>query len=383
VRITAQLIEARSDTHLWSETYERTLDDIFAIQNEIAAAVVEELKPALLGDTPLADQIDPEAFALYLQAMYFSQRGTAEAYQQSLALLQQVVAIAPNYARAWRGIGANYINQVGRNLIAVDVGSALAREAIEVALSLDPGSALAHSSVAWMEMTYDGDLETAADHFEYALSLEPANLVVILESADLMKKLGRLDECIKLLEHVSSRDPVNPTTHSNLGTAYLWAGRFDEAIASHRTALTLSPERFRVHYRIGEALLLKGEPEAALEEIMQEPMEGFLLIGQAMAYHALGRAVEADAALNALIEKYERDAPYNIAYIYAFRGEADNAFAWLDKAVEYRDPGLQNVGVNILFASLYDDPRWLPFLERFGKSPEQLAEIQFTVALHE
>lgn len=383
VRVTAQLIDARSDTHLWSETYERTLGDIFAIQNEIAAAVVEALKLTLLGDTPLADQIDPEAFALYLQAMYFSQRGTAAAYGQSVALLKQVVAIAPNYARAWRGLGANYINQVGRGLISVDEGSALAREAIDITLSLDPDNALAHSSLGWMAMTYDGDLEAAARHFEHALSLEPTNPVVMLESADLLKKLGRLDECISLLEYVSRRDPVNPTTHSNLGTAYLWAGRFDEAIASIRTTLTLSPARFRVHYRIGEALLLKDEPEAALVEIMQEPMEGYQLIGQAMAYHALGQTAEADRALESLIEKYERDAPYNIAYIYAFRGEADTAFTWLDKAVQYKDPGLQNVGVNILFANLHDDPRWLPFLERFGKSPRKLASIEFNVKLPE
>ena len=134
---------------------------------------------------------------------------------------------------------------------------------------------------------------------------------------------------------------------------------------------------------IGEALLHKGEPEAALEEIMLEPMEGFLLIGQALAYHALGQTAEADLALESLIEKYERDAPYNIAYIYAFRGEADNAFPWLAKAVQYKDPGLQNVDVNILFANLYDDPRWLPFLEQIGKAPEKLATIGFEVTLPE
>lgn len=383
VRITAQLIEARSDTHLWSATYDRTLDDIFAIQNEIAAAVVDALKPTLLGHTPLADQIDPGAYALYLQASYLSNRGNAVAYEQSIALLKQVLAIAPNYARAWRGLASNYINQVGNGLLSVDEGSALARETTNMALLLDPDNALAHSSLAWIAMTYDGDLEAAAEHFEYALSLEPANPVIIMESGELMLKLGRLDDAISLLEYVSNRDPVNPTIHSNLGTAYLWDGRFDDAIASMHTSLTLSPGRFRAHYRIGEALLHKGEPEAALEEIMSETMEGFRLIGQAMAYHALGRAAEAEAALTTLIEKYEQVAPYNIAYVYAFRGEADNAFAWLDKAMSHNDPGLLNAGVNNLFASLYDDPRWLQFLERLGKSPAKLAAIEFKVTLPE
>jgi TolB-like protein/DNA-binding winged helix-turn-helix (wHTH) protein/Flp pilus assembly protein TadD len=383
VRITAQLIEARSDTHLWAATYDRTLNDIFAIQNEIAAAVVDALKLTLLGDALMADQIDPEAFALYLRAMYLGNRGEAEAYEQAIALLKNVLAISPNYARAWRGLAANYINQVGSGLRTVDEGYALAREATNHALSLDPNNALAQGSLGWIAMTYDGDLQTAARQLEYALSLEPTNPVNLLASGELMLKLGRLDEAISLWEHVSNRDPVNPTSHSNLCTAYLWAGRFDEAIASMRTALTLSPGRFRAHYRIGEALLHKGQPEAALEEIMKEPMKGFRLIGQAMAYHTLGRAAKAEAALTELIDKYEQAAAYNIAYVFAFRGEADRAFAWLNKAFQYKDPGLLNIVVNNLFANLYDDPRWLPFLESIGMSSAQLDAIEFEVRLPE
>jgi len=381
VRITAQLIDARSDAHLWSATYDRTLDDIFAVQNEIATAVVEALKVELLGNAIPARQIDPEAFALYLQAMYLGSRGKAETYQQGLELLKQVLAMAPDYAKAWRGLATNYINQVGIGLRDVDEGYALAREAARQALSLDPEDALAHDTLGWIAMTYDRDLAAAARHFETALSLDRTNLTVILDSGELLLKLGRLDETISLWEYVSTRDPVNPTTHSNLGTAYVWAGRFDEAIASMRTALTLSPGRFRAHYRIGEALLLKGDPEGALQEIMNESMEGFRLIGQAMVYHALGRAIEADAAMTRLIDRYEEAAAYNIAYVYAFRGASDHAFSWLDKAVQYNDPGLLNIAVNSLFESLYGDPRWLPFLQSIGKSPAQLQAIHFAVAL--
>ena len=381
VRITAQLIDARSDTHLWSATYDRTLDDIFAVQNEIATAVVDALKIELLGSPPPARQIDPEAFALYLQAMYLGSRGKADTYERGLELLKQVLAIAPDYAKAWRGLATNYINQVGIGMRNVDEGYALAREAASQALSLDPGDALAHDTLGWIAMTYDRDLAAAARHFETALSLDRANLTVILDSGELLLKLGRLDETISLWEYVSIRDPVNPTTHSNLGTAYVWAGRFDEAIASMRTALTLSPGRYRAHYRIGEALLHKGDPEGALKEIMNESMEGFRLIGQAMACHALGRATEADAALTWLIDRYEEAAAYNIAYVYAFRGESDQAFQWLDRAAQYNDPGLLNIAANSLFASLYDDPRWLPFLQSIGKSPEQLRAIHFEVAL--
>jgi TolB-like protein/Flp pilus assembly protein TadD len=381
VRVTVQLIDGPADSHVWSATYDRTLDDIFTIQDEIAAAVVAALKLELLGGPPRSDQIDPGAFALYLQAMYLGNQGKAEAYEQAIALLQRVIEIAPGYARAWRGLAANYINQVGSGLRTVEEGYAMASEATRNALALDPGDALAHASLGWIAMTYDGDLASAARHFEHALSLEPANYVIVMDSAELMHRLGRLEEAIELLEYVSIRDPVNPTSHGNLSTAYLWAGRFDAAIAAMRTALTLSPGRFRAHYRIGEALLLLGDPEAALEEMQDESMEGFRLIGEALAYHSLGQGALADAALTSLIEKYERHAAYNIAYVYAYRGDADLAFDWLEKAVTLRDPGLPNIVSNIMFRALHDDPRWLPFLEAIGKSPEQLQAIDFSISL--
>ena len=129
------------------------------------------------------------------------------------------------------------------------------------------------------------------------------------------------------------------------------------------------------------ALLLKGDAQGALAEIEQETSEIWKMIGLPMAYHALGRKADSDAALAALIAKYEKDAPYNIAYVYAFRGEADKAFAWLDKAVEYGDPGLGEIVTENLFDKIHADPRWLPFLRKVGKAPEQLAKIEFKVTL--
>ena len=129
------------------------------------------------------------------------------------------------------------------------------------------------------------------------------------------------------------------------------------------------------------ALLLKGDAKGALAEIEQETSEAWKMIGLPMAYHALGRKADSDAALAALIAKYEKDGPYNIAYVYAFRGEADQAFEWLDKAVEYGDPGLGEIVTENLFDNIHADPRWLPFLRKIGKAPEQLAKIKFKVTL--
>jgi tetratricopeptide (TPR) repeat protein len=139
--------------------------------------------------------------------------------------------------------------------------------------------------------------------------------------------------------------------------------------------------RGSTQFIIGKALLLNGEPETALAAMQGESLEVFRLIGLPMAYHALGQAAESDAALAELIEKYEGEAAYGIAYVMAFRGEADRAFEWLDKAVEDNNPGLAEILSNILFANIHDDPRWLSFLESIGKSPEQLAAIEFNVTL--
>ncbi len=145
--------------------------------------------------------------------------------------------------------------------------------------------------------------------------------------------------------------------------------------------LSLAPGRGDAHAQISSALLLKGDAQGALAEIEQETSEVWKMIGLPMAYHALGRKADSDAALAALIAKWEKDASFNIAYVYAYRGEADKAFAWLDKAVEYSDPGLGEIVTENLFDKIRTDPRWLPFLRKIGKAPDQLAKIEFKVTL--
>ncbi len=382
VRITAQLIKVDGDVHLWSETFDRSLDNIFAIQDEIAAAVVAHLKVTLLGDAPMVRETDPEAYALYLQGRHLSHRNTAGALEQAFTLLRQALVIDPDNAAAWVELGALYAHQLNLGLRPIAEGYTLSREAINKALAIDPEFAPAHGSLGMIAMFYDNDLAAAAQHFERALLLEPANSDIIANSAILTALLGRLDESIALAKFVVARDPVNPSAHSGLGVLYAFAGRWDESIASYSTALTLSPGRGGAHYHVGIALLFKGELNAALEAMQLED-SSWGMIGLPLAYHALGRAGESEAALAELIEQYEQGAAFNIAYVLAYRGEADRAFQWLDKAVQYKDSGLAQIRDTHLFANIHDDPRWLPFLERIGKSPEQLAAIEFKVSLPE
>ena len=380
VRITAQLIQVDTDTHLWSQTYDRSLDNIFSIQDEIASAVVTKLKLTLLGEAPVVRETDPQAYALYLQSRHLRLQRTAEAFDEAITLLQQALAIDPDYAAAWVQLGAVYTSQADIGLRPIDEGYTLAREAMYKALAIDPDSATAHAGLGFIALAYDNNLDAAARHLERALQLEPANTDIIRRAASLTTSLGRLDEAIALAEFVVSRDPVNPAGLSNLGLYYASAGHWDEAISSYRTALQLSPGLSGARNNIGQALMLKGEPQAALESIQLEDSI-WRMIGLPMAYHALGRTFESDAALAELIDQYAEDAAYNIAYVLAYRGESDRAFEWLDKAVQLQDPGLPEILRERLFSDLHDDPRWLPFLERIGYSPGQLAAIEFKVTL--
>ncbi len=383
VRITGQLIQAEDGYHLWSETYDRTLDDIFAIQDEIAAEVVTQLKITLLGAVPVVTETDPGSYALYLQARHLGRQGTVGAFEQSVALYQQSLAIAPDYTAAWDGLAAVYIAQTEKGKLPIEEGYALAREAIGKALAIDRDFAKGYARLGFLAAAFDGDLAMAARQLERGLELDPTDLDILGDAAYLATSLGHLDEAIVLQEHVLARDPLNVRGQWRMGYYYLYAGRLDDAIASLSTALRLSPGHIGTQQIKGIVLLEKGEPEAALAAMQEESEEDWRQIGLVMAYHALGRAAESDAALAKSIEMAEQTAAYNIAFTLAFRGEADRAFQWLDKAVQYNDPGLSMITSSPMFANIRVDPRWLPFLESIGKSPEQLAAIKFNVTLPE
>lgn len=382
VRITVQLIEASSDTHLWSGTYDRNLDDIFAIQDEIASAVVDELKVMLLGDeAPVSKKINAEAYTLYLQARHLGSQGTAVATERSIDLYKQALAVDPGYTAAWAGLANSYLNLYLHGQLTRKESARLAREASRQALALDPNHAPALAHLSRIALTYDRDLATAARHLQHALALEPANSDILHRTIVLAYRLGRMDDAIRVGRYAIDRDPANPESHYYLGFAYLWARRLDEAITSFRTALTLSPNYTSAHYRIGVALLLKGESLKALQEMQKEQHDAKHLEGLTIAHHALGQADKSDAALSELIERFEHNSAYNIAYMFAYRGENDQAFIWLDKAAQYRDSGLTQIANQPEFESIHPDSRWLPTLKQIGVSPEQLARIEFKVLL--
>ncbi len=378
VRINAQLVQVADGYHLWSETYDRTLDDVFAIQDDIAAEVVAQLRINLFGSAPVAKEIDPRAYALFLQARHLSRHGTSESYTQSIALYKQALEIDASYIAAWDGLAAVYCDQTDRGQRPVVEGFRLAREATGKALELDPNLAAGHARLSLIANNHDGDIEAAARHLETALILDSTDMDLLSEATAFAVSLGRMDVAIKLQEYLLIRDPINARNHRRMAVCYLFSNRPDDAIASFNTALALSPGMLGANQFMGIAFLLKREPKTALETVLKEDLS-WRRIGLALVYHALGKKAESDAALAEAIENSSKTAAYNIAYAYAFRAEADLAFEWLEKALQYKDPGLAQIIVNPMFANIHNDPRWLPFLESINRSPIQLAAIQFEI----
>ncbi|MGI9199637.1 MAG: tetratricopeptide repeat protein [Woeseiaceae bacterium] len=381
IRITAQLIDAHRDTHIWSETYDRKRDDIFLVQDEIAAQVVKQLEIELLEAAPSVNATNSEAYDLVLQARYLHRQSTPEALTKAIELFNRAVEVDPEYASAWAGLALEYMSQADQALLPFEESYVLAREAANRALSLDPENVAAHRGLGWIARNYDGDYATAARHYERALAMEPSNIDSVSTAAFMAMSLGRIDQAVELAEFMITRDPVSAMGNTELGLFYLYAGRLDDAIASFRTALTLSPDYIGAHYQIGLALLLKDEPQAALLEFAKEPDNIWQFIGMAMAHHAVGDTSAADATQQVIIEDYADVAAFNIAYVVAYRNEADQAFSWLERAVEMNDPGLTELIIHPFLANLHSDERWPAFLTDLSLAPEQLDAIAFDAVI--
>jgi TolB-like protein/Tfp pilus assembly protein PilF len=382
VRISAQLVDAATETQRWSQTWDRKLDDVFAIQDEIAAAVTGQLRITLLGAAPTTKPIDPQAYALILQAQALLDRVNPKNMEQAVELNRQALAIAPNESRAWTGLARAYMNQTLLGVLPPQRGAELARQATSKALQADPTNAAAYAVLGRVAGDVDFDLAAAARYYHHALDLEPGNLGAINGSAILLTAMGRVDEAASLQEYRVAHDPANPVAHHNLGVARYMARRWEAAIDAERTALRLSPEFTGAHGSIGNSLLVgKADAAGALKEYEAETDESNRLCDLPLALHALGRAQEADTALQVCIDRFGAEQPGNMPLIYAYRGQADAAFEWLEKSAAAHDSLISYIVAEPLLDRLRDDPRWLPFLRKVGYAPEQLAKIEFKVTL--
>ena len=382
VRITAQLIRATQDVHEWSETFDRELDDIFAIQDEIAVAVVDALKLTLIGAAPpQVLKTDPHSYALYLKGVHFLRQLDSDGLVQAEAVVNEALASDPGYAPAWNLLGMVHCRHTDMGDLSTSEGATRARAAFDKALAIDADSAEAHTWLGWVAMAYDRDFSTAARHYQRALTLQPGNGEALGMAVLLALNLGRLDTAVSLGKRALVRDPMNLRAHRYLAAAYYAAGREAEAEQCYRQALTLAPDYISGHYRLGRVLLVQGDAQAGMEAMRREKHPAFRLTGLALAHHALGQNAESDAALGSLQSDWSKEAASQIAEVYAYRSETEAAFEWLRTAFDQKDAGLSQLKLNRMFVSLRDDPRWQELLNQLGLADDQLSLIPFEIPL--
>ncbi len=366
VRITAQLIKADDGYHLWSETYDRTLENIFAVQDEIAVAVVDALKITLLGAAPVTKAVNPDAYALYLQGRYFYSQRSEQNWQKASEAYQAAIDIDPAYAAAWAGLAFSVVQQAGFGYIEYEPGVAKAFAAAQHAVELDPALALGWVSLSQVQAGYLWDWNASLESAERALELAPANTDVLIQTAEITAMLGQFDRSLGASQAAVELDPLNLAAISQLASAYSFAGRLEEAEQQMRRLISLNPNYASGHSSYTFILLRMGRLDEALEMADKEVEDVWRSLSKSLILFSLGRKAEADAELQRYIDKFHEFWSYQIAEIYAWRNEPDNAFKWLEAALAYRDPGLANILWDQLFSNLHFDPRWEPFVDKVG-----------------
>lgn len=319
----------------------------------------------MLGKEAKATETSPEAYALYLQARHFRNLGTVDGSNQAETLIKQALEIAPGYAPAWVELGWAYSQQTGMfGLRTYAEGNDLARKAFQQALAVDPQYGRAYAGLANVAKNYDHDFVMAAAHLEQALKLNPGDSDILGIVAWQHMELGRVDEAINLYRQSVALDPL--AGHGSLGIALYYAERLDEASESLRMAVSLNPENVYAQYRLALVLIVQGDAAAALTIAKSLRDDGWRLAATALVQHALDDDKASNAALDEMIERFSADMAFQVAMVYAFRGEIDNAFDWLEQAYENRDTGIVRLLIEPLLTTLHDDPRWEPLLDKVG-----------------
>ena len=369
LRVTAQLIRAENGYHLWSETYDRELNDIFKIQDEIAAAVVAALKVTLLGSrapraTPTANT---EAYTLYLQAQALGANAAQLAdLERVIGLVKRALELDPRFAGAW-ALLAGYRAQTWSYYTHGDYQRVLdeARHFAQRALELDPTLPDAHLAMAGI-LIHQWDWGSAMSEINQALALDPGNADASGYAAEIALVKGRSKEAVELAQKLVARDPLAAWNYGTLGNALLVSGRPAEAETAWRRAVDLAPTMSQLRFCFAWALLALHKPAAALDQMTQEVDERYRDVGLALALDALGRKEEADRALAAAKAKYARVVEYPIAAVYANRNDPDQAFKWLDLACDLHDGWTWWIPWDPLLKGLRADPRYRVLLRKIN-----------------
>jgi serine/threonine protein kinase/TolB-like protein len=371
IRVTAQLIKGSDGSHLWSQTYDRDLTDVFRVQDDICGTVASALHAALSADPRAnpAPERNIEAYNAFLRGWYFYQRATQEDLKKSVAAYREALRLDPGYARAWAELARAYVRQGNWQWATVEDAYGRARDAALHALAIEPNQALAHRMLGYVYWDYDLNRDAGQAEFKKSRELDPSDADALSALTVVALAFGRIDEAIELKRRNAEADPLNALMLDDLASLYLDAGRPADAERAVRKALALDPAYTGGHCSLGMMLLARGQPELALQEMLRENDQVARAGCVPFAYWALGRTAEADAAVALLIDKYSDLSSYVIAQVFAFEGKTDAAFEWLERAYRQRDLGLTMVRIDYLFRGLRGDPRFSALLAKM-KMPQ-------------
>jgi TolB-like protein/DNA-binding winged helix-turn-helix (wHTH) protein len=370
MRLTAQLIQVKDQSHLWSQDYDYPAKDILNVEDDVAQAVAREIRVRLTSkqkaELAQSHPVNPEAFDAYIQGHYYFERDTNKDTEMAAKYFERATQLDPSYALAWVGFSRARKWQGVTGLIPREEGNRVAREAVERALALNPNLAEAHTQMGRIKQQVDFDWTGADASYRRAVALDPGNPEVVRTAAESAAILGRLDEALQLSRRAVDLDPLNAHSWAGLGEIEFREGKLDEAEADLKKAHELRPDDFLSSIFLSEIYVMQGRPQDALPEIERVGYPGARMFLYAIAYHALGREKESDAALRELIAKHQAIDPYLIAEIYAFRNQSDEAFEWLDRAYAKHNDGLIFANVEPLLKSLHNDPRFAALLKKLN-----------------
>jgi TolB-like protein/Tfp pilus assembly protein PilF len=371
LRINAQIVDTRDGYHRWSRSYEREIGDVFAIQDEIGRAVAQALQLTLLprGRVPERRPASPEATSKYLLARRFLTRSSLDNFVRAAAASEEAIALAPNFAPAWATLASanGGIADWTEDPDEVKSDQKKAMEAAARAISLDPGLAEAYAVRAQMLASLAWDWEGAGEDYDRALALAPGDADIRRKhGAWYLAPLGRLPEAIAELRTATGLDPLSASAWTSLGILQVAIGNGDEGERTFHRVLEIDPQSDYAREGLGVRHLLAGKPEAALAEFAkcEDPM--WQLWGTALAQHDLGRTEASTATLNELAARFAAPSPYQVAQVHAWRGERDQAFAWLEKAWMGHDSGLLLIQWDPLLRNIRGDPRFASFQRRMN-----------------
>ena len=383
VRIAVALVKAGDGANVWSETYDRELKDIFAVQSEIAGAVAKELKVALLGNNGQATQLatattpsnqNVEAYNALLQGNFYSYRRTAEDYRKAIGYYEEAIRLDPRYALAYAKLSIAAVNLVtsygGLATKEREEATAKARTSAKRALDLDPDLADAHRAQAAIFESVDFNFGGAEVEYRRALELAPQIASVTSNLAFLLSELGRLEEAVTLNQRAIGLEPLRSQSHISLAVILMALGRYDEAEAALRKAIELQPQSSANYARLAQIQILRGKPGPAVELAKQETDPFYRTYAMALAHFANGDRAEADAALKKLIDEDAEDAGSQIATVYALRKDPEKMFEWLEHAWATHDSGVTVLLTDPFLRAYKDDPRFIAFAQKIGVMPK-------------